>query len=128
MKELKKVPINMENNEYKYNVDLPQEVIDRQIIRDLRKEIAELKWQLEKKEEAIKAFKKWQTRMVHYKWNYWFHEAKKLVDEIPDQEAFNATYKMLNGMEGYKTLRKRIENTRQCMLAAKEYMEQHKEE
>ena len=61
------------------------------IIRHLSNEVAQLKREnnllkgkLDLKERAIAEFKKWQQKVVEFKFDYWLNEAIKFLDNPPD--------------------------------------------
>lgn len=81
------------------NQGVPNETIIRhmQVERGkLLAEIDELKYEIEKRDKAITAFKKWQAKVADYKYQYWLREGIKLMTETPDEKQFNALFKLVN--------------------------------
>lgn len=71
------------------NDEVPIECILKHVIQEnekLKKEVSYLKDQLNRKEDAIKAFKKWQAKVAEYKIEYWMNEGKKLMVKNYDDE------------------------------------------
>ena len=78
--------------------EVPPETVIRHMAIERGKllaEIDELKDQLARKDKAIEAFKKWQSRVADYKWHYWLNEGVKLMEEPPDKAMLNALKNLL---------------------------------
>lgn len=85
-------------NKMEANADVPTETILKYKVREcgqLKAEIDYLKNEIEWRDRAIADFKKWQSRMAEYKMEYWLCEAKKLLQESPNEREFKAAAKLL---------------------------------
>ena len=97
------------------NKDLPDWVVEKYKIKkilqeygELQSEVAYLKYELEQKNKAINAFKKWQRRSAEYNYQYWLHEGIKLLEEQPEEREFKALFQLMNGWELFKSRFKTI--------------------
>ncbi|MBO7582114.1 MAG: hypothetical protein J6T38_11455 [Bacteroidaceae bacterium] len=80
------------------NEGLPPETTLRYVIQEkhalqvengiLKAENDDLKAEIERKDKAIAAFKKWQSRVAQYKFEYWMAEGMKLMEEQPEEKRF----------------------------------------
>ena len=97
------------------NHDLPDEVIEKYKIKkilqdygELQSEVEYLKYELEQKDKAIRAFKKWQSRCAEYNYQYWLNEGIKLLEEQPEEREWRALYSLINGWKMFNTRFKTI--------------------
>lgn len=73
------------------NEGVPPETILKYVIKEkraLQLEVEQLRAELERKDKAIAAFKKWQSKMAKYKCDYWLSEGMKLMEEQPEEKRF----------------------------------------
>lgn len=78
------------------NKDVPSETVIRYLSREkgeLKSEIDELKYtiaqknkEIKLKDKAIADFKKWQSKVAEYHWQYWLTEALRFANDLPDEE------------------------------------------
>ena len=90
---------------------VPPETVVRYMAKErdkLEAEIADLKAQLARKDEAIAAFKKWQSKVAVYKWEYWLREGIKIMETPPETEMLNALKKLLGCHRIFKEWEKKV--------------------
>jgi hypothetical protein len=72
------------------NQDVPMETYVKCLLRrnhQLELKVLELQAELDAKKEAIRAFKKWQSKVAQYKFEYWTNEALEFLGEsAPERE------------------------------------------
>ena len=95
------------------NEGLPPETTLKYVIKEkhalqveigmLKAENDELKAEIERKEKAIAAFKKWQSRVAQYKFEYWMLEGRKLMEEQPEEKLFKDIYRLILHYEKFTT-------------------------
>lgn len=90
----------------------PETIIRRLSIENgkLKSEIDELKDKLERKDKAIAAFKKWQSKVAEYKWQYWLQEGILLMDTPPDNSILKKLFKLLEYNRIFNNWVKRVDN------------------
>ena len=74
------------------NPDVPPEAVIRQLqkqVNKLKLEKAIIKNNLDCKEQAIAAFKKWQAQVAERKWQYWLGQGIELMETPPDTMLLN---------------------------------------
>ena len=100
----------------------PETVIRHMVIErgKLLAEIDELKDQLARKDEAIAAFKKWQSKVADFKWHYWLSEGIKLMEKPPEAEMLNALKKLLGCHRIFQEWEKKVVNAWQSYKKAQE--------
>ena len=107
---------------------VPPETIVRHQAREIGKlqaEIDHLEYELEQKNAAIAAFKKWQKKIIEYKLAYWFGEALKLLDTPPEDKSFiKLCHRVYRIIEAHKVL---SEWERKVDKAFKNVVESHKQ-
>ena len=87
------------------NEDVPPETILKYVIKEkymLQLEVEQLRAKLRRKDEAIAAFKKWQSRMAQYKCRYWLSAGMKLLEEQPDEERFKEFRNLVSHYESFE--------------------------
>ena len=87
------------------NEDVPNETIIRHMKVEQGKllaEIDELKYEIEKRDKAIAAFKKWQSRVAEYNYQYWLREGIKLMEQQPEEREFNTLFNLINHWTFFK--------------------------
>lgn len=73
------------------NHNVPPETLLRYVIKEkraLQLEVERLQAEIECKDRAIADFKKWQSRVAKYKFDYWLSEGMKLMEEQPEEKRF----------------------------------------
>ena len=95
------------------NEGLPPETTLKYIIKEkhalqlengvLKAEIDELKAEIERKDKAIAAFKKWQSRVAQYKFEYWMQEGRKLMEEQPEEKRFKEFRRIIMHYDRFRT-------------------------
>ena len=68
----------------RWNQDVPQEAYTKCLLqrnKQLEAKIENLQAKLDAKERAISAFKKWQSRVAQYHFEYWLNEALEFLGE-----------------------------------------------
>jgi len=74
----------------KMNKDVPDSAVIRQLSIEngkLKAEIDFLREELDRKNKAIEAFKKWQSKVATFHVNYWLTDGIRLIDNPPSAEA-----------------------------------------
>ena len=84
------------------NRGVPPETILRHAMREKQQEIEALQSEIERlqseiawRDEAIAAFKSWQSKMASYKCDYWLTEGLKLMEEQPEEPRFRALRRLV---------------------------------
>lgn len=99
------------------NPDVPDSAIIKQLhieIGKLKSEIAELEYKLQKKDETIAAFKKWQGRVARYKYMYWLSQGLQFMETPPPAEELHA----LVGVHcNYGNFEKHLKRAKSCYNA-----------
>lgn len=95
-----------ENDMHRLNEAVPERTILRYVQKEkaqlerendrLRLEIKRLQGEIDRRDRAIAAFKKWQGKVAEYKYDYWLHEGLKLMEEQPEQEECKALFRLVN--------------------------------
>lgn len=101
-----------------------------QEIGELKSEIEYLRYEVEQRDKAITAFKKWQSRCAEYKYQYWLQEGLKLLEEQPEEREWKALFALINNWYMFRPRFKSIvrciknmETARQTLLAMIEEQE-----
>ena len=97
----------------KLNNDVPTEAIVKQLIKEntkLHHEISVLKMENSNKENAIRAFKKWQATVAERKWQYWLNEGLELATTKPDMALLRNLRGTLGHNESYRKWLDKCEN------------------
>lgn len=103
--------------------EVPPETVIRHMTIErgkLLSEIDELKDQLARKDAAIAAFKKWQSKVADYKWHYWLSEGIKLMETPPETEMLNALKKLLGCHRIFREWEKKVTTAWQQYKKAQE--------
>ena len=90
---------------------VPPETVIRHMAKErdkLEAEIADLKAQLVRKDEAIAAFKKWQSKVAEYKWEFWLREGIKLMETPPDAEMLHTLKNLLGCHRIFQSWEKKV--------------------
>ena len=97
------------------NKDVPIQTAQRHRIRELelqvgklKSEVAYLESELASRDKAIKAFKKWQSRVASYKRDYWLHEGLKLIEEPIDEQLHQDMLSFLSQLGRYDKYKNKI--------------------
>jgi len=109
--------------ELKLTNEVPPETVIRHMAIERGKllaEIDELKDQLARKDEAIAAFKRWQSRVADYKWHYWLSEGIKLMEEPPDKAMINCLQNLLGCNRLFREWEKKVTTAWQQYKKAQE--------
>ena len=95
------------------NEGLPPETTLRYVIQEkhallvengiLKAENDDLKAEIERKDKAIAAFKKWQSRVAQYKFEYWMTEGMKLMEEQPEEKRFKEFRRIIMHYDRFRT-------------------------
>ena len=96
----------------KLNDDVPVEAIVKQLVKEntkLHHEVSVLKMEISNKENAIRAFKKWQASVADRKWQYWLNEGLELATTKPDKDLLRNLRGTLGCNELYRKLVDRCE-------------------
>lgn len=94
------------------NEDVPESAIIKQLLIEngkLKSEIAYLESELKNKNEAIKAFKQWQTKVAEYKYHYWLNKGLELLQERPSEKLLYQLRSVLGNHATYGKLVRTIE-------------------
>lgn len=94
------------------NKDIPIETVLKHTLIEngkLKSEIQYLEAELEAKNNAIEAFKKWQTRMKEYKAAYWLTEGIKLAKEEKDIKQLKLAIAFVSMDTRFNSLVKQLE-------------------
>lgn len=117
-------------NEILCNKDVPVEAIVKNLLienKNLKSKISELKQELSIKNNAIKSFKKWQSKVRTYKLGYWLVNDIKLLEPPMSDDSVKLITKLLGNFEHYKTRLRNLENAYntylKCFNEAKENKE-----
>ena len=104
---------NMEDMTKMMNEGVPPETTLKYIIQEkkalqieigsLKAEIDFLKAEIERKDKAIAAFKKWQSKVAQHKFEYWMLEGRKLMEEQPEEKLFKDIYRLILHYEKFTT-------------------------
>jgi len=112
------------------NKDVPTETIVKQLLienKTLKNKISELKQELNNKNNAIKAFKKWQSKVRTYKLGYWLVNDIKLLEPPISDDSVKLMTKLLGNFEHYKTRLRNLKSAYntylKCFNEAKENKE-----
>lgn len=114
-------------NKMEANADVPTETILKYKVREcgqLKAEIDYLKNEIEWRDRAIADFKKWQSRMAEYKMEYWLCEAKKLLQESPNERKFKAAAKLLKKNTLFEKRYKSLSSQLRKLVAARKELQQ----
>ena len=96
----------MEDMTKMMNEGVPPETTLKYIIQEkkaLQIEIGSLKAEIERKDKAIAAFKKWQSKVAQHKCEYWMLEGRKLMEEQPEEKLFKDIYRLILHYEKFTT-------------------------
>ena len=117
-------------NDILCNKNVPTEAIVKQLLienKNLKNKISELKQELSIKDNAIKSFKKWQSKVRTYKIGYWLINDIKLLEPPISDDTIKLINKLLGNFEHYKKRLKNLENAYntyiKCFNEAKENKE-----
>ena len=120
------------------NEGLPPETTLKYVIKEkhalqveigmLKAENDELKAEIERKEKAIAAFKKWQSRVAQYKFEYWMQERRKLMEEQPNEKRFKNLRRLIMHYNGFSTHFRLAEMNYQLVLEDREKMKRLEED
>lgn len=106
-----------------HNKDVPTEAILKQAFIEngqLKAEIDFLKDEIKKRDDAIAAFKKWQSRMAAYKVDYWLTEGVKLIHEPIDMDRVKAIRLLIKRNSLFYSRLETLEKTLDKYIAQKE--------
>lgn len=70
--------------------------------------IDELEDKVKRKDEAIAAFKKWQSKVAEYKWQYWLQEGIQLMETPPDNKMLRVLIKLLEANRIFENWQRKV--------------------
>lgn len=118
------------------NNDVPEETTLRYVLMEngklkseieyLEHEINRLHNTIDMQNKAIKDFKKWQSRVAQYKWDYWLNEGFKLMENLPSQELIDALRRLFCSHANMRRFVKKIDSLYNNLLQAEKAMEKFK--
>lgn len=107
------------------NNDIPPETILKHVLIEngkLKSEVAYLEDCLQKKEEAIKAFKEWQRQAAKWNYAYWLTEGLRLIDEQPEDEKYRHLRSILGTFELFRATLRSMEKTYQRIQESRHFL------
>ena len=93
-----------------YN-DVPPETVIRHMAQErgqLLAEIEELKDTVSRQKRAIEAFKKWQSKVAEYKWQYWLQEGIQLMETPPDNKMLRVLINLLEANRIFEDWQRKV--------------------
>ena len=88
----------------KKNKDVPDSAIIKQLLVEIGKwksEVAHLEEVIRQKDEAIEAFKKWQSGVADYNYKYWLHQGLTMKLTMPTDEELHLLRSTLANSDNY---------------------------
>lgn len=113
----------MMEEEKSLNQEVPLETLYRHTLKEnamLKDEIALLESKIEKQENAIAAFKKWQRKVAERNYQYWINRAREIIGEGIDREESRELLRFFRAYDAYN-------GTINSLLRVKEKMEENAE-
>jgi hypothetical protein len=103
--------------------DVPEKTQIRYLSRENGKLLAEidrLNYIIEQKDLAIKEFKKWQSKVAQYKWEYWLTQGIELMETPPDESLRKALNGLLGANRIFDEWKRKVERAYNSYEKAKE--------
>lgn len=95
----------------KVSNEVPPETIIKHMAREkgeLLAYIDELEDKVKRRDEAIAAFKKWQSKVAEYKWQYWLQEGIQLMETPPDNKMLRVLIKLLEANRIFENWQRKV--------------------
>lgn len=106
-----------------YN-DVPPETVIRHMAEERGKllvEIDELRDEVARKDRAIASFKRWQSKVAEYKWNYWLSEGVRLMETPPDKAMLTCLQNLLGRHRIFADWERKVTNAWRQYEKAREH-------